>query len=494
MKNRTPKYPGRVKMTPVAGQTDTYDMTRADEPDDTGTPFNKRTMLQDSTGQFLKLPLANPFPDDAFRHMVDRIVPIGTIRTSPAHSLGDAWLKCDGSQVTFSEYPQLCQLLRKTVSSVTWSQTTLMTDLNYVRASHFVFFKGKWYVAFSGRSGNNSLLRIYSSSTINGTWALVKSFSVQPRNTSYEGVGCALAASDELLLAAWREDVSGADATIKIYGTADTESWSNAKLTVDDSAPSSTVELVTDGAYWLMADNASGALYGTNSPLSASAWATITQGNYSSPEQSLRLSYEEGMFWKVELPATKYANPLSKLKVYSSASPAAGWSMVFDGSGKLPELTNRATGAIYATRVVFYASRYWLAYQGVSSGKNVKVLAISGAEQFEVFDTGNKGKMQEDEDIAASTKMIVISCNKKLLTSSEPSAGFSEPALPVDVSISGVAFDGDIAAANGNGAVMYHDYSTEARLMPTISLSDDTTTFIKAKNELDVFEANTSGG
>ena len=42
--------------------------------------------------------------------------------------------------------------------------------------------------------------------------------------------------------------------------------------------------------------------------------------------------------------------------------------------------------------------------------------------------------------------------------------------------------------ANEN-VIAYHDYSTETRLLPTISLSDDTTTFIKAKNELDVFEA-----
>ena len=101
MKDRTPKFPGRVKLKPVAGQTDTYDMTRADDPDDTGTPFNTRTMLQDSTGRFLRLPYANPLVDDSFRHMVDRIVPIGTILTSPAQSLGDAWLKCDGSMVTF---------------------------------------------------------------------------------------------------------------------------------------------------------------------------------------------------------------------------------------------------------------------------------------------------------------------------------------------------------------------------------------------------------
>lgn len=39
--DRIPTYPGRVKLIPVAGQPDTYDMVRADEPIEPGTPINK---------------------------------------------------------------------------------------------------------------------------------------------------------------------------------------------------------------------------------------------------------------------------------------------------------------------------------------------------------------------------------------------------------------------------------------------------------------------
>lgn len=38
--DRVPRYPGRVKLTPVAGQTNLYDMERADEPTVAGTPIN----------------------------------------------------------------------------------------------------------------------------------------------------------------------------------------------------------------------------------------------------------------------------------------------------------------------------------------------------------------------------------------------------------------------------------------------------------------------
>ncbi len=41
VKDRVPTYPGRVKMTPVSGQANTYDLVRADSPVDEGTPLNK---------------------------------------------------------------------------------------------------------------------------------------------------------------------------------------------------------------------------------------------------------------------------------------------------------------------------------------------------------------------------------------------------------------------------------------------------------------------
>lgn len=39
--DRVPKYPGRVTLVPVRGQTNTYDMSRADEPTVPGTPLDK---------------------------------------------------------------------------------------------------------------------------------------------------------------------------------------------------------------------------------------------------------------------------------------------------------------------------------------------------------------------------------------------------------------------------------------------------------------------
>ena len=66
MKNRVPKYPGRIKLKDVlTGEERLYDMTRADEPTEDGTPINKETLLTDQTADRYGLD-EDGTPDDAF--------------------------------------------------------------------------------------------------------------------------------------------------------------------------------------------------------------------------------------------------------------------------------------------------------------------------------------------------------------------------------------------------------------------------------------------
>lgn len=65
MQDRVSLYPGRVTLTPVAGQENTFDMVRADQPTQEGTPLNKATLLKDVTASILGLP-DTAVPDDAF--------------------------------------------------------------------------------------------------------------------------------------------------------------------------------------------------------------------------------------------------------------------------------------------------------------------------------------------------------------------------------------------------------------------------------------------
>lgn len=60
MQDRIPRYPGRVKLTPVDGQENVFDMVRADEPEQEGTALNKASLLTDEAAQ-------NVWPDAEYK-------------------------------------------------------------------------------------------------------------------------------------------------------------------------------------------------------------------------------------------------------------------------------------------------------------------------------------------------------------------------------------------------------------------------------------------
>ena len=68
MKDRVPRYPGRVQLTPVPGQANTYDLVRADDPAEAGTPLNKASLLQDNTATALGLS-GDPTVNDALARL-----------------------------------------------------------------------------------------------------------------------------------------------------------------------------------------------------------------------------------------------------------------------------------------------------------------------------------------------------------------------------------------------------------------------------------------
>lgn len=55
MRDRDAEYPGRIRLTPVQGEENLYDVEAADVPIEAGTPFNKATMLTDATAALMNL-------------------------------------------------------------------------------------------------------------------------------------------------------------------------------------------------------------------------------------------------------------------------------------------------------------------------------------------------------------------------------------------------------------------------------------------------------
>lgn len=105
MKDRASLYPGRVKLIPVAGQENTYDMVRADEPTQNGDPLSKATFLKDDTAALFGLD-NTALPDDilvAIKTMFD-----GRVRlTSGTYRGTGVCGESSKSSLTFPFAPEL---------------------------------------------------------------------------------------------------------------------------------------------------------------------------------------------------------------------------------------------------------------------------------------------------------------------------------------------------------------------------------------------------
>lgn len=73
MRDRIPKYPGRVVLTPVEGVSNTYDLSRADEPLEEGTPLSKSTLLSDSVASLAGLTPESAVPNDVFNYLLQEL-------------------------------------------------------------------------------------------------------------------------------------------------------------------------------------------------------------------------------------------------------------------------------------------------------------------------------------------------------------------------------------------------------------------------------------
>lgn len=68
MKDRVPLHPGRVQLTPVPGQENTFDLVRADQPTQEGTPLNKANLLKDDTAALFGMG-TDAVPDDVLVYL-----------------------------------------------------------------------------------------------------------------------------------------------------------------------------------------------------------------------------------------------------------------------------------------------------------------------------------------------------------------------------------------------------------------------------------------
>ena len=84
MQDRIANHPNRWVLTPVSGESNTYDFTRADDPTQAGTPLNKATFLPDAVAAAIEAATGVSgvtLPSEALDAIATRLSAIGAANT-----------------------------------------------------------------------------------------------------------------------------------------------------------------------------------------------------------------------------------------------------------------------------------------------------------------------------------------------------------------------------------------------------------------------------
>lgn len=170
MQNRIPTYPGRVTLTPVTGQTNTYDLVRADEPTEAGTPLNKATLLSDDAVTALTgagLTLDEDTPSGAFEAIAGVIgnnanAPKMEIKTYDGAGNYGSSHPCS---LSFSFAPDLFIMLGHSTGSswndyLGWETRMGLTVIRALLTSSYTnkygFYRGTGIVSYSAKFDENT--------------------------------------------------------------------------------------------------------------------------------------------------------------------------------------------------------------------------------------------------------------------------------------------------------------------------------------------------
>lgn len=225
MKDRKPKYPGRVRLVPVDGQPGVYDIVRADEPEEAGTPINKKSLLTDETAEALGLdPENDPTPDDALYSLAGKV---GDVRETLRTDLGDKWILCNGEIVPEGMYPELRELLWYNTE---WRPFATKFGYNRVRPTRK---PGEWvYLNFGNSSMPTTSAAVYNANT--ETWTTVTCPKV---TTDYTYGIFGLTWDGKRYILGVMEDSSSEDyiGTMFLYVSTDLKNWTQ-KFSFKNSA------------------------------------------------------------------------------------------------------------------------------------------------------------------------------------------------------------------------------------------------------------------
>lgn len=420
----------------------------------------------------------------------DASTPIGTIRTTIRDNYDQmCWLPCDGSEVSLMDAGAVWQMLylKQGGGPESFSAQACVDTLDYMTVTDPVFTNFgsvsnyKYFMAVSGMSGSDAVLRLYGTgSIVSGGYDLLKTFTVAGQTEM--AYPCAISGkSRDKLVLAWTVGDN-----VKLYCTSDLETWTEAEITVDESMRGHKIDMCAVGyaSKWAVCDCTNGTIYVTETPSDNTSWAKapIPEECQGHETVSARMGEEGYVIRLVSLPDDSYTLFIHYLG--SSSDAVARWWLINEieyGQNAASHLFSKPVG----NDPVYFAE---------AKGEYLNLRRVSSNGWFDTVyvDSLPEGCECTDVLLRGETPMI-YAC--RYTDAESTTKGMVLVTVDTDFDFFKCCefddryplclgyYSGIIYFVDSNGLLCEHDYRNNAVALPNINLSDDTVTLIKYASE-----------
>lgn len=340
----------------------------------------------------------------------------------------------------------------------------------------------RWFIAVSGMSGSDAVLRIYGSQLGEPEYSLLKTFTVSGQTAM--AYPCAIGGKyyNELAVAWTLQD------KVKVYYTTDLETWSEVEITVDDSMKGHKIDMCSAdrASMWAVCDCTNGTIYATKTPGDSSSWEKMSLPDECQGHEivSARMGQNGTVIRLVKDSNDDYYTLFTHRFQLDGDGDVIWW---FYG-----EIGYGINAASYLFSRPFGHDPVCFA---VAKGRSIELRRMTATGFFDTVYVDNLSKGCECTDVRlfVSTPMMACSCRYTDSESTDKGMVWLTTDSDVDFFRCDVLDDryplclcynsGIVYFIDSNGVLHVHNYNEDEVALPNINLSDDTVTLIKYASE-----------
>lgn len=190
MDDRVSRYPGRVKMVPVPGQPNVYDMTLADEPTVAGTKLNKANLLSDQVASSLGGVATPSLALQKLKQLVDTAQSTANIGTTKAKIVQGSYVGTDELTKTINlGFSPKFMVIMEMYQSVDGAHTIIDTDYYLLWTGQTKLYSGSnRYGGTISATGNGITMSITKEDSGHENW-IYAGYVYNSKGKTYRYVG-----------------------------------------------------------------------------------------------------------------------------------------------------------------------------------------------------------------------------------------------------------------------------------------------------------------